>query len=170
MVRANSMTEAIRRAGISFIHDAEERMGRQVQLAGQRRMKVDAEPAVRPVVEQGHGIEQAADLAPSTGRAKAAPTTARRSPGCIGRPVRPRSGRSRRWWAREPQGRPQTPGASPAATISRTSEPPRTARSAGTAGSGAFSPAVSFGSSDSSVVLINRGPVSQTCGSRLRAP
>ena len=49
---------------------AEERMGRQVQLAGQGRVKIDAEPGVRPVVEQGFRIQQSCGSLPRTGHAQ----------------------------------------------------------------------------------------------------
>ena len=47
---------------------AEERVSRQVQLAGQRRMEVDAVPAVRPVVQESCGVEQRPGRRPRTGR------------------------------------------------------------------------------------------------------
>ena len=41
---------------------AEDCVGRQVQLASQRRMEIDAESTVRPVVEQRDGVEQVLQL------------------------------------------------------------------------------------------------------------
>ena len=113
-VRANSITEAIRREGMSFIHRAEDRVGGQVQLARQGWMEVDAEPAVRPVVEEGVRIQQCADIAARTGPPGAVPTTGRTCSGCTCRRARPRSGRSLPWSARGPRALIRRPGASPA--------------------------------------------------------
>ena len=66
-------TEAIRRAGDVLHPRPEDRMGRQVQLAGEGWMKVDAVPAVGPVVEESHGIDQPADLGPRPGMGELLP-------------------------------------------------------------------------------------------------
>src|SRR5208337_570460 len=56
MVRANSITDAIRRAG----------------------MKIDAEPGVWPVVKEGFRIKQAAGLSPGPGMSELVPPLGRR--------------------------------------------------------------------------------------------
>ncbi len=52
-------------------------MSGQVQLAGQRRVEVDSESRVRPVVEKRFRIEQAADLGPRPGMGELVPPLGR---------------------------------------------------------------------------------------------
>ena len=75
MVKANSMTEAIRRDGMSFIHEPKTAWVARFNWPGQGGVKVDAEPAVRPVVKQGVRVEQSADLSGHDGPARVVPTT-----------------------------------------------------------------------------------------------
>ncbi len=56
---------------------AEQGVGQQVELTGQRRVEVDAVPPVGPVIEQGVGIEQSAPGRRPSGPGPAAPTTGR---------------------------------------------------------------------------------------------
>jgi len=51
----------------------EEDVSGQVQLAGQGRMEIDAEPPVRPIVQKRHGVEQLVDLTPRTRATKLLP-------------------------------------------------------------------------------------------------
>ena len=162
IVSAYSKTDAIRRAGMSFIQRPKTAWVSQVQLAGQRRMEVDPVPAVGPVVEQRVGLEQRAGRRPTSGPGRAAPTTAPTSAGCSGRPARPRSGRCRRSSAPGPRGRPQTPGGWAVASGSRGSDPPTRRPSGRDRALSGAPPEPRFVPSDSSVVRIDPGPFGRT--------
>ena len=90
----------------------EKGVGCQVQLARQRRMKIDAVPAVRPEVEQRDRDRKPPGRRSRSGPCSVAPTTGPRRPGCSGTPVRPRSARNRPRSEPVPPARPASTSAS----------------------------------------------------------
>ena len=77
IVRANSMTEAIRRAGMSFIHEPKTAWVARFNWPARGGWKLMPYLAVGPVVEERVGIEQAADLAPGPGLGELLPPLGR---------------------------------------------------------------------------------------------